>query len=823
MSTSLQFTYTISDRYALQIIEYRRPIVQSHFVQWCECALNEGTSIPLESTRTSDSFVIAVEHFISKVKTSDIITRVNALTRWQNMFLIPLARDLQLIERTELKSLERCHRRGWFDQVINNKRCRPKLDAIVWPVQSILTTVSFTTRRIHDLVAQGYCVDERAAESVVRTYDRATDQAVGLARGIALAYEHFGDVGLLLHSQYPCTEELLDAIRLIEQHELVASIPSDVIEELLSDVVALHKVLSREGLWQRRLLHDPSYSAWRDAYKRSLWPHTRERLIQGIAKQRCCDKSHASVLLKALVDDSGFSTLLEIRYRNTIGTPTQVLQYIRVQTIIDAAFSALSVEDRQQILALVTCLHDAMQETGVELPLLSLLKRQPSDSRRRRIGRHVWFSLSSLARYKQRHRRRRRPWQDQHKKRNRSSKRASPSARGASPIDRLVAAFAQRADIEQSEARNFLRGFITYGAIVFLGRSWYQCLDHRIYSWLKLIKWGRLEGRVPWNEVLRQANVYWQAFGLNGCLSSQLLRPIFNSIPRPRYWHGGQGEATATVQQRGSLALPLRQQLHQNWIIVPISIPISMCDATGRTVSITSHMLLVFDKASGLFMGGWPSPYEPGETELCLAVYQSIWHPSMEPWLVHGIPEMITIPQTLAAVGFPNLRQAATYLLANIDSSLRPWQGLRQITQLLRQFKANPPHASLLPEERTQGRVLLIITEWFRQVQLEYHRGAPVWASIRNHGVDMPGHDSPAAGWLLPRSDDHIEVFSNKIMKLGRQYESNGLHLLDGTSLVYREYPLAVLTESGISNRHSIFIELPTPKGIVLHHLLERR
>jgi hypothetical protein len=379
-----------------------------------------------------------------------------------------------------------------------------------------------------------------------------------------------------------------------------------------------------------------------------------------------------------LLAQQGLPALID--WRRGIDDTTQTREtweQRRLQQRLERHLSVLDDEDRQAIETTLQHLVAAIKESGVPLPLATLIDDYPSSRRRRRLGRRFWFGLATIL-----HRRESRRQRRQQRYRSQFSQHAKqPHQKTNADADRLVAAFARLADLDVRDARALIRDFITYGLLGLLPRA---VRVHAVYqplvSWLALIKWGRLPGSVPWLEVVEQVNHYSEHLGLPGSFSPQLTRSIFNSIAKPAYWHGGQGDAVAQVRQRATVTADEIPRLHRTWLLAPVQMPLSVRDGDPQLW----HGLLVFDRESQLPMGVCFSKHQPGMREVRLALYDAIWHPADPDWYLHGIPETIQVPQEFAANGKDDLERAAAFLLTEIDTQYKkPWLGLKAVKQVL--------------------------------------------------------------------------------------------------------------------------------------------
>jgi hypothetical protein len=174
-------------------------------------------------------------------------------------------------------------------------------------------------------------------------------------------------------------------------------------------------------------------------------------------------------------------------------------------------------------------------------------------------GRCFWFGVPAIMRRKQRRRRR---WRAGHSNKKKTRPQTDWHSKEPSREDTLVANFAELAQLDEQDARNRLRNFLTYGVLGLLPRGQrLAVLYARLLSWLHLIKLGHLDGGILWSYVLHLATEYARLLGVQRP-SLQVLRAVFNCLPKPHYWHGGKGKAVYGIRQRTMLSLSGRPRLH---------------------------------------------------------------------------------------------------------------------------------------------------------------------------------------------------------------------------------------------------------------------
>jgi hypothetical protein len=191
-----------------------------------------------------------------------------------------------------------------------------------------------------------------------------------------------------------------------------------------------------------------------------------------------------------------------------------------------------------------------------------------------------------------------------------------------------------------------------------------------------------------------------------------------------------------------------------------------------------------------------------------LALYQAIWHPGGQNWPLHGIPETLQVPQGLALNGLHDLHQSAAFLLMEIDTRRKqPQNGLKHIKAMLKVIRTEGVAylaETLLPDERTGGTIINTLQTWLDERYFPDHTPAPVWESVRRYGVCMRGHDTPAAGWLLPVVGE-AETTAQGVIYQGEQYSSPYVMFEPEQRLPVRGYPYYYP-----QREHGIFVQTGT-------------
>ncbi len=116
--------------------------------------------------------------------------------------------------------------------------------------------------------------------------------------------------------------------------------------------------------------------------------------------------------------------------------------------------------------------------------------------------------------------------------------------------------------------------------------------------------------------------------------------------------------------------------------------------------------------------------------------------------------------------------------------------------------------AQLSSDERLVSRVIREVEAWLTSEFYPDHNLAPVWPEIAQHGVVMPGHDTPAAGWLLPAIGEAI-VSTDGIEYEGRSYRKplEATLLADGVHI--RHFPTLTVGSEARWIVNGIFVQAP--------------
>jgi hypothetical protein len=387
----------------------------------------------------------------------------------------------------------------------------------------------------------------------------------------------------------------------------------------------------------------------------------------------------------------------------------------------------------------------------------------------------------------------------------------------------LTSRFAQWGLLGEDDATNRLRNIVSRGVMGFVPKeSWANLFDDRLVTWIKLIKFSRPRYAVPWSEIYRFATQYAGELGITPP-APQLLEAFYRSISVLGYWFGGKGLAMIRVHQDGKRTVTDRPRLHAKWLIKVIDLKLPVLDDAAGTVTKKSYLVLVADYETELPMGARLCAGVPGGQDVLLAFYQTIWRPGPSSWPLHGAPGILRVSAPLVGDHMPDLERAAAYLLAQIEAPDKvSLSGKQRLQRLVRDLRRDGPayvqqHGGSEPVSVAQAERLLL--EYLQKTFLPHHRGVKE-SLFHDVGVAMAGHDTPAAGWLLPYGDDkaYITVSERGVLIDGQWYSSPYLQPLVGSICRYRRYPAYYPGRD-----EGVFIEVVREDGRAMLHYLARR
>lgn len=646
---------------------------------------------------------------------------------------------LRLAERLGLEAVvihtrlaQHC-RTGLFDRS-GKERARgtalslEQIEAVVLP---ILARSRDVTRWVIELRDSGICRDDGAAHMVGYTLRRSRSLALSQARRIIENWRAHGQLGLLLLSEYPFTDELfrLQTFSSVMTEALDTAVETqNLLATLRADVVALARTLQTEHLlllYRRRygpkahiydqsLLHQPPGSEARVRFRERVGVEVYSLAVVSLAALRGCDEKTAETLLTLFVEH-GLNEIVQWRCADHLQDRRLHAERERVERMTKALIGGLTSASQYKINIRLQHLLAAVVETSSTLSIAPFIRDLPSSPRRRRLQR-----------------------------------RRIP--------DEVVQAFAVRLDEPSSSAWSYIRNLRIYGPLGMLRPSeWQRAIHRRLWSYLNLFKMGRVEDTVDEGKLTGAVNRYGVLLREQP-LARQVVAGMYRHFSKDHYYNSGDGEGIAGVPLRKSLNISGVYRLHERWLVLPVPLDVQPVDMGLHPIGERSIVTLVLDWGSQRPLTVWVSPERVGELEVGLALLHAIWHPDALDWPLRGIPEHIFVSQELVEANLATVRQAADYLLASVTvtedarETLKELPFARGLLEELREAYQRPK----LGRHRGQARQVTIpqlreeIRTWLYQRCFPDHRTVPVPANLRRSGFVLPGFDTPAAGWLLP-------------------------------------------------------------------------
>jgi hypothetical protein len=618
--------------------------------------------------------------------------------------------------------------------------------------------------------------------------------------------------GIHIVSGYPYTVELF----LLEQFSVdideLCSDPEAFKEALRRDLIALHDacVAVHPKLWREHLLHEPPGTEAREHYQQYLQSVQPSRLITELAKRRMCHEDDADRLLR-LFASGGIRDIIAWR----CGVSRYDVCAVRVHRLLAELTAGFPTWAQERSAQFIGALCRAISDTTAPFHIERLLREYSSSDYRLRLSRRLPWSHASAA--------------SRHQKRQKEFSAWPPPSpltrrqQSQRPLehtdDALTTSFKSQLSLTSGQARHTLRRIVTFGVLgCFSSEEWPQLFHERQVSWLRMIEFGRVDARIVWDKVYMQLQNYSRLLQIT-TPAKQIARTLFYSFATPRYWSLGKGAATdGRLRQSSRLYDAGLPQANETWIAFTFPIILGKNWRRQQRYRITC----IADPNGEIVMGGWLTADNDSEQDLGLALYQAIWHPGAIQWPFRGLPRRIIVPRSLVGEREADLREAAAYLLTDIEIvdrvSLEGKGRLVRARDMLRKEVVR-----LLSQEQ-MGRLdppvlLQHILESLRTHEYAQQRSAAVPRDLRCFGVAMPGFDTPAAGWLLPRSSDVAEVHSSSVRYRGQPYRIDNLDVAPGQQLVVRVFSVAYPHSEPEGRQIGIFVEMDAQGQRGLHYL----
>ena len=688
--------------------------------------------------------------------------------------LCALALDLGLQAHGYKTAVERCRQHGWFDSPQRSHRKRPDFDEVWNQITAFFKDSYGIEDAITWLLDHKLCYNPASARHVVNallSFVLQTQTNQTMLRWLG-HFQQYGVLAWLAVSDYASYADLVLFHRYCVNKRLTLS--TEHVASIRRDVVILRRGIEavHPPLWHQHLLTEPSHSQARAAYRKLVFSRLHQRILVSLAEHAPCSLDAAEVLYESYMR-SGFVGLIE----RTTTVATVALNRQHMQHLLDVLCINLLPQVCEEIARLVYILHHHIHANALEISLTSLLTEMPSTQKR-------------IA------------WKRSSTKLVTGAETSAPQTRETHLVEYLVT----HGSLSRAAARQRIRDLYTYGILGLVPREiWPRVLDSRLYAWVQLIRYGHLPGACLWSDIYTAAGQVCRLYDCV-CPSSQVVRTVFNSIAKPRYWHGGKGLMVFKVHQRIPFARTTRPRLHYRWLLLTTTL---LC-ASGK-----KHAVLIFDDESQLPLGWWVSDEIPTHREVALALYEAIWHPGLLTWPIRGIPQFLVLPQHLLGDSATPLGQAAALLLVKLEPTATvSLRGKRCIIQMIAAIR---DWASTSHDLDTPTRIHRRLGEFLALTFTGHRQDAPPQA-IRQDGVVMPGGQTAAAGWLLPVSGQATKRGSMVAIDHHHFQLDGDAAALPDNDYAYRAFPLFLPTHEASQNP-PMFIEERIGDTVRLHAL----
>ena len=791
------------DSVAQQIAGRRLAVLQHHATKWS--ADDPRWSIVFIHRPASDQRAV-VDNLDSAIRNNKSLSWLQALHS--------AADDMELTPRVVDTLLLQCRGRGWFDapQPRKQQPRRPDLHEFRFTVLLILESTSTVQERVQALIDKQVCRDTKTATLVAQSLmDLAIMRATSSRLcGIIKRWVNEGPLGLLYDSSYPCYDEIRLLDRYIQKvqdaHPNIAGMQLIIRGDIDSLARGIRQVSA--PLWQQHLLTEPAKSVPRTQYAKRLFPRLHTSIIEQITAIGRHTAEQAERLFNEYLE-AGFAGIVDWRCATTLEIDYASVARTVLLTELAQICKGLEETLYEELYYLLECLMDAMSTLGIPLSRIHLRPRYAGRAPFRRWREYFGAPKLRTSYHKKRPRRRGRP----RIKLPTIEEQPKPPPTIA---DLLVSEFARTAHIKESEARHRLQQLLSYGAIGLLPQpTWRLAVDERVHMWIELMKLGHRQGSRLWSDMVQRATMLFDNYEIPR-VSPAFLHAVYRTTDKPDYWHGGKGLVLIHVHQRAPRVMTNKPRLLESWMLLPFKLRLGLRPGTDDC-----YVLLVVDEETSLPMGAWMSEKPPGHTEAGLALYQAIWHPGAVKWPIRGIPSRIRMTTSLVSGEEAELRQAAMFLMTNLD--IVPRLKLARKSQIWTMVHSiqNDGCAEIqrrLGRTCTPAAALATLLEWLMADAFPAHRQDAPPPAYRERGVAMPGDRTEAAGWLLPPSGS-VEVTADGILWDGEVYGHSAVSPPAGQTLIRRAFPYLYPTEETIALKSGFFVQVTQGDIPVLHYV----
>lgn len=649
----------------------------------------------------------------------------------------------------------------------------PTVQSTFHQIETIITASSNVTAWCKEFQQQALFRNNKTAEQVAYALAKLPRGAACQTRQMVREWLQTDDTALLAASAFPYHNELV-RLRSWEQ-ALARQIPepcdrASILRDLRTDVICLTQVLQSDAvnahyqsyycptcsLYDESIWHQPINSAYREQYAARIPAAIQRILLHALQHSRACDAASAAHIMEAYLT-GGINALSTWRCQQQDATRDLHLELARTQRAARHLVAGLPDSAQHSILTRLDQLHHALHAARVSLPLYRLVKDLPGSYRRRH-------------------------------------------AQSIRLPDACVDHFARLTGVSVETAKSLIKNFMVYGPLGLIPlRDWEPLLHPALWSYLHLHKFGRLEWVMSYPRLTETVNAYAQLLDCPS-LPQQLVMGICNHFPKDTYFNSGDGAATAGVPRRKSLKLAGVQRLHEEWLVLAVSVEIDVIDHSNRSLGKDCTAVCVFDGGSERAITCCVYLGQIGSRELGLTLYDAIWHPYHIEWPLRGIPETILLPERLVTQDVSGIYAAAYWMHADIqccsDAAVKkklarhPFMK-ETVAALQQQFTPDQ-----LPGRRRAPRQQLTVQDAQATIrQWLYQRGfsgdhriehAKLPKRLRDRGDGMPGADTIVAGYLLPVVATAVPTVRDGVEYQGYTYVNPSAKIEPGYTVTLR-------------------------------------
>jgi hypothetical protein len=641
----------------------------------------------------------------------------------------------------------------------------PPLEDITRRVRTIITSSSNRPEWEAIFKRDRLCRDDDGAERLASDLAGISFSTTNMARKILRDWVQNGSIALLEHSNYP----YLGILQRLQRHEAsIASAVEDaesITAALRADVVALQRTLTNKELqkfarksskspmvlWDESVCHQPAHSEQRKLYQSRIVPELRDLILKELVRQRGCEPAYAAELFDRFISD-GLDALIAWHCGHPAHEIRRRHDEQQIQKVVEPHLRFLSSSQRAPMLIRLEHIQKANVATGRTYNLFAMLRDHPSSHDRRKYY---------------------------HKK---------------PPLD-FLQLLAEYESITPKQAQGLLENVRASGCLGLALRSqWPKLVDPRIWSYIEMFKLGRLNDTTSESQLTTRVHFYATGLSLEP-LTSQVVLAIFNHFRKERYANSGEGPQLYGVKRRGSLNIQDAPRLHERWLVISMTLKIQLIDSEYHPIEATCSVILVIDCATQMPMGAWITDQVTNQHHICLGLYQAIWHPGALTWPLRGIPEHILVARPLAVAGIDDLKQAATWLAADVEivdaqtqledmPIARGW-----IQELQKHFAPKGARGQKREQKLTLLQAYSAVLQWLEDHCFQQLNNDPVPSHLRKRGVALPGFDTPAAGLLLPVTGQVLTI-QNGVKDEAFRYTSPMFSSEPGEELSKRSLPI---------------------------------